>query len=295
MWLGGIFSAISDVPTLERPLRDLIGLKSHAALFEIQAGSWFRSRLWTVLFPKTRNDRKSPDLEIEKSGIRSAVECKRITREQWEEWAEQLGFAVLQRLRDPRLESLVSFNIEFEPRLSDINSRFDEINCKPDEFRRIVADEIADRVVREILSALPITDLNRVLHIPGIALVKFFPDRPQSQRGVGGIRVSPHAKLRKILQNAVIDGARQLVDSGPGVIVVYSDCTPEYDLVEVMLRALNRADASLLGSTAYVAIVSSMDSPVLWRNPGLNDHPVSEALSEDLKSIFLGADRVSVV
>jgi hypothetical protein len=48
MWLGGIFCPLADVPTLRRPLDDLIGPKSRATLFELETASWFANRHWEI-------------------------------------------------------------------------------------------------------------------------------------------------------------------------------------------------------------------------------------------------------
>lgn len=282
MWLGEIMCPLANVPTLRRPLDDLIGPKSRATLFELETASWFASRQWDVEFPNARRDKKTPDIYIQKSGVHSAIECKNIEPEQWEEWAGQLALAVLRRMDDSLIAHDVSFDVLFAPRLSDLN-------CGPEPLRREIINEFADRIARALIEAQPIAKSVQALRIPGIADIKFFPERQASQRGVGGIEISPHAKMRKILQNAVFVGAQQLAEGVPGAVVVHSDYAPAYDLADAVLRAANRSDPSLMRSTAYVVIVSTINPPIVWQNPSLVDHPVSQALADVLKVIFRGA------
>jgi hypothetical protein len=111
MWLGGIFCPLADVPTLRRPLDDPIGPKSRATLFELETASWFANRHWEIEFPFARRDKKTPDIYIQKSGVQSAIECKKIEPEQWEEWAEKLSLAVIRRISDPAIAHHVSFDV----------------------------------------------------------------------------------------------------------------------------------------------------------------------------------------
>jgi hypothetical protein len=137
-----------------------------------------------------------------------------------------------------------------------------------------------------LIDAQPIARTAHMLHIPSIADIQFFPERQTSQRGVGGIEISPHAKMRKILKNAMLEGAQQLATGVPGVIVVHSDFAPPHALADAVLNAANRSDPWLQQSTAYVVIFSNIDPPIVWQNPSLADDPVSKALTADLYAIF---------
>ena len=279
MRLGDILYPLSHVQTLPRLLDDLIGPKSGATLFELETASRFASRQWEIEFPNVRPGKKTPDIYIRKLGIQSAIECKRIEPEQWEEWSERLALTVLRRMGDSAIAHDVSFDVLFAPRLSDIN-------CGPEALRREIINEIANRIARTLIEAQPITKDTETLRIPGVADIQFFPGRQGSQRGVGGIEISPHAKMRKILQNGVSEGAQQLANGAPGVVFVHSDFVPSYDLADVMLRAANCADPSLMRCTAFVVIVGTIDPPLVWQNPSLVDDPTSHAVAADLKAIF---------
>jgi len=148
MWLGSILHSLVDVSTVNRPLENLIGTRTRSSLFELEAASWFANSGWTVEFPKTRNDKKTPDIIIQRSGIESAIECKKIEPEQWEEWVERLHFAVLRRLDDPAVPQDVSFDVILQPRLSDVNP-------KDTSFQSAIIEEISDDIARALVAARP--------------------------------------------------------------------------------------------------------------------------------------------
>jgi hypothetical protein len=135
------------------------------------------------------------------------------------------------RIADPAISRQVSFDVIFAPRLS-------ELNTGDASSQRELITGIAERIAVELVRAGSSGKTHEQLNIPGIADIRFFPDRPSYQRGVGGIEVSPHPKMRKILQNAVETGAKQLRARGEsGVVIVRSDFVPLPDIVDVVLSA----------------------------------------------------------
>jgi hypothetical protein len=77
MWLAHIARAVSRFPTVRRPLRELIGSRTKATLFELEVAARFVEQGWGIEFLKPCNDRRSPDIRIQKGALCSAIECKR--------------------------------------------------------------------------------------------------------------------------------------------------------------------------------------------------------------------------
>ena len=50
MQLASIVSPLTNLPSVQRPRRDLIGNKSRSALLEMEVGSWFVEKGWGSSF-----------------------------------------------------------------------------------------------------------------------------------------------------------------------------------------------------------------------------------------------------
>jgi hypothetical protein len=279
IWLGNIVLSLSTVPSVDRPKRDLIGPKTRAALFEMEVGSWFSELGWAVEFLKPNVEGKRPDIAIASGDIVSAIECKRFNSEKWEEWAEALSMKLIQRNVSDGTTGVRSHDILFEPRLSDLV-------WGPESVRLGVLDELADRIsaaVTQSLSANPPCSVR----IPGVAEIRPRPDNPDSQRGIGGIEISPQGKTRRIITNGVLDAAQQLQGYTRGAVIVRADFTPPAELVDVVLCGLNRADPSLLKSAVVVVITGTLGAaPVIWRNPMYLGDSLSETLGKAFDQIL---------
>ena len=225
---------LSKVPSTDRLIRDLIGPKTRAALFEMEVGSWFSELGWDIEFLKPSAERKRPDIAISSGNIASAIECKRFDSEKWEEWAEALSMKLIQiRSAPDGATAAPSHDILFEPRLSDLVWGSDPIKMG-------ILDELADRIsaaVRQSLSANPPCPVR----IAGVAEIRPRPENPGSQRGIGGIEITPQGKTRRIVTNGVLDAAQQLHAYRPGAVVVGADFTPPAELVDVVLCGINLA------------------------------------------------------
>jgi len=124
------------------------------------------------------------------------------------------------------------------------------------------------------------------VHTPGIAEIRIREDRDNAQRGLGGIQISPQAKMRRIAQNGVVEAARQLNDYGEGAVVLYSDFTPARELADAVFAGLNRADESLLRNVGLAVIPGSLGAaPVIWRNP----RAVANVACDELAASFASA------
>jgi hypothetical protein len=247
----------------------------------MEVGSWFSELGWDIEFLKPSAERKRPDIAISSGNIASAIECKRFDSEKWEEWAEALSMELIQRSAPDGATAAPSHDILFEPRLSDLVWGSDPVKMG-------ILDELADRIsaaARQSLSANPPCPVR----IPGVAEIRPRPENPGSQRGIGGIEITPQGKTRRIVTNGVLDAAQQLHAYRPGAVVVGADFTPPAELIDVVLCRINRADPSLLKSAVVVVITGALGAaPVIWRNPVCFGDPLSETLGEAFNQILTG-------
>jgi hypothetical protein len=279
MWLGRIARAISAAKNCRLPLRELTDAKSKSALFELEAASWFIEQGWDTEFLKPRNDERQADMKIVRDNLASAVECKRFGPEQWEEWASELSVEIMRRVHMHVTPETPSFDILFEPRLSDV--LFGD-----ESMRRGVTENLVQAIVDAVRVATS-SKSAKTVYLPGVGQIVLKPDRPKSQRGIGGIEVSMQAKLRRIITNGILEAAQQLRSEEPGVVAVSSDFTPPKELVDIVLGGVNRADSTRLESVAVVAIQGAMGSPsVIWSNPLLQHCAVTAELVHTLHSYF---------
>ena len=234
MWLGRIALAVTHIPGIGSRLDELCGRKTRATLFELEVASWLAEEGWHVEFVKPAKDSRTPDLEVKKGNACSWIECKRLEPEQWEEWATELTHEVILKIHQRGGTQLPSFDVLFEPRLSDLT-------WQDLRIRRGVLEETASRIVDAITLAFSTTPPTSV-SVPGIAVIRVREDRDSTQRGLGGIQISPQAKMRRIAQNGILEAAQQLENYGPGAVALYSDFTPPHELADVVLRGLNSKD-----------------------------------------------------
>ena len=283
MWLGRIALSVERIAGVTRRLGELCGPKTRATLFELEVASWLVEAGWGVEFVKPVKDKKTPDLKVSKGSVSSWIECKRFEPEQWEEWATELTHEIIRKIHERGGPSLPSYDVLFEPRLSDLT-------WGDERMRRGTLEEIATRIVEGITVAFSTTPAKSV-SVAGVAQIVVRADRDSTQRGLGGIQISPQAKMRRIAKNGIAEAARQLDDYGPGAVAVHSDFTPPQALADVVLGGLNRADPSILKNVALVVIPGSLGSPpVLWRN----ERAAQAVVCEELAAAFASALTQSV-
>jgi hypothetical protein len=279
MWLGRIALAVSPLPSVHRPLREIVGPKTRATLMELEVASWFVEDGWEVEFLKLGPGRRTPDIRVSRDGIQTAIECKRFEAEKWEDWAADLSDRLMRRLGKWSGPGAPSFDVLLEPRLSDLSAG-------DPAMQDGVLEELAIRLESAVQDALGSTP-PRPVQVPGIGQVVLRPDRHKSQLGVGGIEISPQAKLRRIVQNGILEAAQQLTEFAPGAVVVRSDFAPPVPLVETVLRGINRANEGLLQSIAVVVIVSSLgEPPILWTNPVYSESQVANLLAATFRAVL---------
>jgi len=283
MWLGRVATSLGTIPSIHRPLRDLIGRKSRSTLFEMETAAWLAESAWELEFPKPAAG-KTPDLRVSKGDIQTAVECKYFHAEQWENWVDDLSLELIRLWSREKLNELPSHEIVFEPRLPDIV-------WQDEATRKTIQRGIAERLCEAIKEAFQ-TDPPRSIRIHGIGVVRVRPDLPNSQRTIGGIQVSPQAKTRRIITNGVLEAAEQLRGYGPGAIAINAHFAPPEALLDLALQAINRANPSTLATVAVVVVVGYAGSPaVIWQNPETPGQH-SEMLVETFRSALLSPQRL---
>lgn len=186
MWLGRIAVSVAPIPTVARPLRELIGPKTQATLFEMEVASWAVQTGWEIEFLKPGGDGKTPDLKVRKGDQTSWIECKRFEPDDWEGWATELVHQINGHVHTKGGSQSPSFDIQFEPRLCDLI-------WQEDPIRRAVLEEIAvciaDAVVKAFSNTLPTS-----VRIPNIAEIRVRNDWNTTQRAIGGIQISPRPR-----------------------------------------------------------------------------------------------------
>lgn len=259
-------------------MRDLIGARTKATLFELEVAAWFVEHGWEIEFLKPSNDRRSPDIWIQKGVLCSAIECKRFEAEQWEEWVSELSWTLIHRLETHAPSDVPRFDITFEPRIFDLV--WDDA-----AVRKAILEEVAQRIedaVRHALYSAPPTSIS----VPGLANIQFEPGTDKGGlHAIGGGEVSPQAKMRRIVRNGILEAAQQLLMHAPGVVAISSDFTPPQPLVDTTLGGIVRADTTLLQSVGAVVIAGSDASTVVWENPAWADHPVCRELRSTLATV----------
>jgi hypothetical protein len=278
MWLAHIARAVSRFPTVHRPLRELIGSRTKATLFELEIAAWFVRQGWDIEFLKPCNDQRSPDIRIQKGALCSAIECKRFEAEQWEEWVSELSWTLIRRLQTHAPSDVPRFDIIFEPRIFDLV--WDDA-----VVRKAILEEVAQRIEDAVRHALHSTSPTSI-SVPGLANIRFEPGTDRDGlHAIGGGEASLQAKMRRIVRNGILEAAQQLSLHAPGVVAISSDFTPPQPLVDSTLGGIVRADATLLQSVGAVVIAGSDASTVVWENPAWADHPVCRELRATLATV----------
>lgn len=280
MWLGKIAKAVAPLPGVRLPTKDLCSEKTWSALFELEVASWFAELGWQTEFLKPSNEKKTPDLKLELAGVVTAIECKRFGSEQWEEWAENLTWTLLRQRQGYESSNGPCVDVIYDPRLTDIF--WGEVGT-----REAVRDELAERIGLAVREATQ-SDPPRSVRIPGIAEVRLRPDlEGYGIHGVGGIQVSPQAKVRRMIVNGVLEAAKQLEEFGTGAVMIKSDLTPPQNLVEVALSGLNRAEPSALRSVGIAVFAGSDGGGAgVWRNPLAFNQRAAELLESAFAEIL---------
>lgn len=112
-------------------------------------------------------------MRVTKGDLHSWVECKKFESEQWEDWATELTHEIIRRVHESGNSQLPSFDVLFEPRLSDLTWQ-DKL------IRRGILEEIAVRISAGVTLAFSITPA-RSVQIPGIAAIRVRDDRDSTQ------------------------------------------------------------------------------------------------------------------
>jgi hypothetical protein len=277
MQMALVLENLDAAAGLPRKLGELAGEKNQAVLFELEVASLFGRSGHKLEFIKETTD-KTPDFMVTADGWRAAVECKRLEVEQWSRWNEGLSSELMQMMGRHWHWDGWDLNIQFDPRLSELHMD-----------NKGLSEGISEAVLLEIVQAIsaalgsikaPTEDTR--IRVGGVATIEMKPRAATGSGGaMGGIAISPTAKLRRIITNGVLPALRQLEGFSLGVVAVYSDFPPDPELFALTMRAIVRARPALESTLAVAAIVSPITellglSPAVWQNP---KHPQQNAVT----------------
>jgi hypothetical protein len=272
LWLGHIASALCRLQTVYRPLKELIGDKSDSTLFEMEVASWFAAASWDTTFLKQQQALPTPDLRIAKDGLECHIECKRAGAEAWKKWADNLSLRVLRVLSRERTE--VPYEFAFEPQLS-------QLRLTEDSLQEGLLDELAERLLVSLRLAVDQSPPVNVA-MPGIGELRMRPDWPRGQSGIGGIQVSEHDQMRRMVENLVLRAAHQLCECRIGAVVLRADFVPRPEMIDLILCGINRANPARLHSIAIAVFTAGVAGPlVIWTNPTRASEPAVDHLRQE--------------
>ncbi|ROH93609.1 hypothetical protein ED208_03550 [Stagnimonas aquatica] len=189
------------------------------------------------------------------------VECKNLERDQWELWVQRLQADVIRPIGVGSGWNGIEVNVELSSRLSDLHF----IDKKGDDgLSSAIRDEIAARIENQI-SEVDISKLPHEVSMPGVARIRVQERVADGVGGsVGGIEISPVAKLRKIIVNGVLPALGQLAASECGIVAVRSEHLPDALLFEIAMDALAKAKPDAMSRIAGVALFSPIQPEIFW-------------------------------
>lgn len=261
--LARVMRKLGSPVGLPRKLEELCGPKSQSSFFEICIASRLSEPGCQVEFVSESNAMKMPDLCVKAQAHTFHLECKHLGNDHWERWVQQLHFDVFPADDAAGKWNRLTVDVELNSRLSELH--FTD-KSGDDSIATAIRDEIAERIRTKIADA-DLALLPLELQLTGVARILIRSRETDGVGGsVGGIEVSPVAKLRKILVNGVLPALQQLARSECGVIAISSEHLPDQTLFEVAMDGLSKAKPDDMSRIACVALFSSLQPNLLWVN-----------------------------
>ncbi|WP_148044673.1 hypothetical protein [Stagnimonas aquatica] len=259
--LAHVMRRLDNAEGLGKKLSDLVGHKSHSTFFEFCIASRLAEPGCSVEFLPESNDARTPDLRVREGTYSFDVECKNLERDQWELWVQRLQADVIRPIGVGSGWNGIEVNVELSSRLSDLHF----IDKKGDDgLSSAIRDEIAARIENQI-SEVDISKLPHEVSMPGVARIRVQERVADGVGGsVGGIEISPVAKLRKIIVNGVLPALGQLAASECGIVAVRSEHLPDALLFEIAMDALAKAKPDAMSRIAGVALFSPIQPEIFW-------------------------------
>lgn len=243
---GRMLRLLHDASGLSRKVEELKGRKSLSTYFEIQIGSRFADCGYEVSFlPETRES-KCHDIDAIAEEHSFAIECKRLDSMAWEKWGEDLTRSFMPLIAQPNVPSHLQVQIELDPGLSVLR-----MEGEAENFTRAIANGIREEIAARIKT---LVGQPGEAVIPGVAVVRVLPIEPDNRGSISGFPISPHAKMRHILQNGILRGLKQLPSDRTGVIAIFCDFPPMAELIRLVLDSGIAAQRERFSSLAAVVL-----------------------------------------
>jgi hypothetical protein len=285
MTFGRTLRAVEQADGFVHKFRALIGSCSAATLFEMQAAELFHRMGFRIAFPRSPSERH-PDVTATRNGQSLAIECKQLMTARAETWAQYLGLAMIDKIGATADGNLRGVDVEFEPDLPDLS--FDD---KPGWNRGLV-EEIVTRIRAALRSIAQMNPRPESLRLPGIGKIRVRPDATSLSGSICGVPLSKQKLVRRMVRNAIIDARRQLPSDHLGVVCIHTLLPPPFELLDLVLLGLQRAEPDVLGSIGIVLVlppesVSTQLPALVWSNPRHTNQLELGQLTDELK-IALG-------
>jgi len=290
--LGSRLAQLIGVDGLAAKVRDLRGEKGDSALLEVAVAAALAEGGSVVRFPPEGGSR-SPDIVAAIGPDTVAVECKRLEREQWEEWVGELCHETLLSFNVALRTPPIAVQVELDPRLSEI--RF------PEKFGPELNYAFAEAIVQRIkaagdrLLATPDLPLPVETTLEGMATIRIVHPTVGQSSSVTGCEISAVAQLRRLLQNGLVRAAGQIPSNLPGIVVVETDCLPPDALTEMAVDVLSRAgpDAEACRRVGALLVlpyeyIGDVREPMIFRNRHAPRSPALDHACNVLARAFIG-------
>lgn len=263
--LGKMLHTLEASSGLKRIIDDLKGDKGESALLELEAAYAFAKAGYQVQFPREQKD-KSYDVLVVFGDTNLAIECKRLRREEWEEWEYCLTRQLIAASPWMKDNRQISVQVALNTRLTQVR-----MNNKEPELNKIFQEAIVHKIVSAVTEAIPRNDIPFELDINELALVRVTYREEGEYGSVSGMeRVSPPI-TRRIFQNGIIRACEQLPNGTPGVVVVYSEVLPEPQFFKLFFDAACQTQPERFSGIIAVVLCSMqtifrMSAPTIFPN-----------------------------
>jgi len=251
----------------ESKMAELKKDKNGATLLECEIAGLYADAGLRVSFPTAGQDHRTPDLIVDCSDHRTAVECKKLEREEWEHWADGLMLAVVQMMPSDAAAS-VAVEIQINDRLSEIRTKEDECPGLNHAIAQEIIACIRDAISAALASSRP---LPVEFDLPGLGHGWLRAKEGDAHSSVSGFAISPVSQLRRLITNGLYRASDQLPANLPGIVVVQSEYLPDPDFARLVFDAATKSDPDRFTRVAAwlilpVRYLGDNRSPVLLVN-----------------------------
>ncbi|MGB7541024.1 MAG: hypothetical protein WBM28_03275, partial [Burkholderiales bacterium] len=188
-----------------------------------------------IEFPKEGFE-KTPDIVARAGDEVVAVECKRLQREDRDEWQSFFMMQVIESMPTSFNGVDIVAKIDLDAALSDVlfGQRYKDLN-------KAILVDLAKQMRNHVDKALSANvQLPHQLNIPSIANVVILK-KDLGVFGSVGIPISLTAKFRRVLDRGLFEAVEQLEKWPLGIAVVYTDNIPEPLFARTIFDAVTRA------------------------------------------------------